>query len=572
MKKRKRSLKRYTAAFLLLAVALTLSSGSIWAKYTKELTVTSGLSLDVTARYKYLEMAIGASDFKQGQVKRTTVSSTTVASHDITVLTQALDDNRTDDPRVVLDLTNNKETIKNNYPYIAITYMTNTDDSATLYLLGEGQEGYNETNKYQTFSKSGGKYVTTIVPWTEALKNSTTLTEIRLDYFGGSTAGRVFYLESIVFCDSCECAKELGDKKSAALNCTINYLTEDETKGTVSLASETIGKNGTPSGSTATAKDGYEFVSWTQNGEVVYVAGKIIPEKNGDEYESATYIATFKEKSETQADMVKFDFDFTSKQSTRVSGVNVDGNGVAVLEVTATSSDPWVEFTLGESSGLTLADYPYIAITYMTATDDDGAELFYMGDQDYGNTGSTGSDSRYYTPDISTTLSTVSDGKYVTAIVDAESKLSKSTYIDSIRFDYFAKGTAGDKFYLDSIVFCNSKAVADQWATDRSNALNCTINYKVDEGGGGAVNGDSETIGKNSTKILSGATATASDGYEFDGWYNGDTEVCETVTFVPTATNGLYQSATYTAKFTQSTVKNVTYDPSGLNNMYGDLT
>ena len=77
---------------------------------------------------------------------------------------------------------------------------------------------------------------------------------------------------------------------------TITYETENETKGTVSPTTETIGeRTGTPTGSTATAKDGYEFVNWTdEKGKVVGMEAEFVPKKVSGVYREATYTANFK--------------------------------------------------------------------------------------------------------------------------------------------------------------------------------------------------------------------------------------------------------------------------------------
>lgn len=52
MKNIRQFLKKHTAALLLLAVALTLSTGTLWAKYAQNVTVTKGLNLTVTMETK----------------------------------------------------------------------------------------------------------------------------------------------------------------------------------------------------------------------------------------------------------------------------------------------------------------------------------------------------------------------------------------------------------------------------------------------------------------------------------------------------------------------------------------
>lgn len=54
MKEVKGFLKRYAAILLMLAVVLTVSAGTMWAKYATDVTVTEGLSLEVKAESKYV--------------------------------------------------------------------------------------------------------------------------------------------------------------------------------------------------------------------------------------------------------------------------------------------------------------------------------------------------------------------------------------------------------------------------------------------------------------------------------------------------------------------------------------
>lgn len=64
-------------------------------------------------------------------------------------------------------------------------------------------------------------------------------------------------------------------------------------------------------------------------------------------------------------------------------------------------------------------------------------------------------------------------------------------------------------------------------------------------GAGGSVSGGGSVLEGASTTLI----ATANDGYTFAGWYDGETKVCDTATFVVT---GVSEDKTYTAKFTES--------------------
>ena len=75
------------------------------------------------------------------------------------------------------------------------------------------------------------------------------------------------------------------------------------------------------------------------------------------------------------------------------------------------------------------------------------------------------------------------------------------------------------------------------------------VNYEIKaiSGNGGKVSGGG-TVAEGSSITL---TATANDGYTFDGWYDGDTKVCDTAAFVVT---NVTADKTYTAKFTKNIV------------------
>ena len=93
----------------------------------------------------------------------------------------------------------------------------------------------------------------------------------------------------------------------------INYISIDTKMGKVNTASETVAidensANGTITGSTAKAEEGYEFVKWIDDeGTQVSTEAKLVPTAR----KSATYIAVFKEKTtETTADKVQKLYDF----------------------------------------------------------------------------------------------------------------------------------------------------------------------------------------------------------------------------------------------------------------------
>ena len=76
---------------------------------------------------------------------------------------------------------------------------------------------------------------------------------------------------------------------------TIRYASADETKGSVSRDTETIGAaTGTPQGSTATPAKGYQFVNWTgADGTAVSTSASFTPAKTTGGYAGGTYKANF---------------------------------------------------------------------------------------------------------------------------------------------------------------------------------------------------------------------------------------------------------------------------------------
>ncbi len=71
-----------------------------------------------------------------------------------------------------------------------------------------------------------------------------------------------------------------------------------------------------------------------------------------------------------------------------------------------------------------------------------------------------------------------------------------------------------------------------------------TITAEVGTEGGGTVSGGGEVAGGDSVTL----TAAANDGYTFDGWYDGETKVCDTAEFT---VENVTVDKTYTAKFTE---------------------
>ncbi len=113
----------------------------------------------------------------------------------------------------------------------------------------------------------------------------------------------------------------------------------------------------------------------------------------------------------------------------------------------------------------------------------------------------------------------------------------------------------GDTKVCDTAAFVVSNVTADKTYTAKftKNIVYYTISAEVGTDGGTVSGGG--TVAEGSSITL---TAAANDGYSFDGWYDGNTKVCDTAEFVVT---NVTADKTYTAKFTKNQV--VEPEPSG---------
>ena len=106
------------------------------------------------------------------------------------------------------------------------------------------------------------------------------------------------------------------------------------------------------------------------------------------------------------------------------------------------------------------------------------------------------------------------------------------------------------------IVGATKNLLSYKWTRDnRIVTFTDNITYEIipiTENGGWATEGGTVTGGGT---VLDGEsitlTATVDEGYSFDGWYDGDTKVCDTAEFVVT---NVTANKTYTAKFTKNQI------------------
>ncbi len=117
-----------------------------------------------------------------------------------------------------------------------------------------------------------------------------------------------------------------------------------------------------------------------------------------------------------------------------------------------------------------------------------------------------------------------------------------------VQYTYFARRSSNTP---TEIVGATKNLLSYDWTRDnRTVTFTDNITYTITpvaEDGGGTVSGGGTVLDGGSVTL----TATAGEGYTFDGWYDGDTKVCETEEFV---VNNVTADKTYTAKFTENLV------------------
>lgn len=119
----------------------------------------------------------------------------------------------------------------------------------------------------------------------------------------------------------------------------------------------------------------------------------------------------------------------------------------------------------------------------------------------------------------------------------------------------FAGWYDGGTKVCDTAEFTVENVTEDKTYTAKfaKNAVSYTITALADDGG--TVSGGG-TVAEGGSITL---TATANDGYTFDGWYDGNTKVCDTAEFT---LSNITADKTYTAKFTKNQVIDPDPEPS----------
>ncbi len=152
-----------------------------------------------------------------------------------------------------------------------------------------------------------------------------------------------------------------------------------------------------------------------------------------------------------------------------------------------------------------------------------------------------------FTDNVTYTITAKADGGGTVSgggtVLDGESITLNAAANDGYIFDGWYDG--------DTKVCDTAEFVIEDAADDKTYTAKFTTYYKVSAevgtDGGGTVSGGGK-VAKGGSITL---TAAANDGYTFDGWYDGETKVCETAEFT---VSNVTADKTYTAKFTKNTV------------------
>ena len=157
--------------------------------------------------------------------------------------------------------------------------------------------------------------------------------------------------------------------------------------------------------------------------------------------------------------------------------------------------------------------------------------------------------------------------------VGANTKLDEFAYGSNVKTFIFGDGwanaslpSAGSEkgaFYADSqisttVTGATEKLLNYDWASDNRivNGLKPqTYTVTANAETGGTVSGGGEVADGGNITL----TATANEGYTFDGWYDGDTKVCDATEFT---VENITADKTYTAKFTKNQIVEPDPEPS----------
>jgi len=325
---------------------------------------------------------------------------------------------------------------------------------------------------------------------------------------------------------------------------TINYVSEDTVKGTVSPANESLAPaTGVAEGSIATAKPGYHFVNWTNAaGQEVSTSATFVPAKVSGLNVAATYTAHFAEDEDI---IINYESEDITKGT-----VNPDDETLApatgVAEGSIATAMPGYHFV-----NWTDEDDQVVgtSATFIPAKDSNGLNVaatytaHFAEDEDI--------IINYESEDI--IKGTVSPANESLAPATGVAEGSIATAMPGYHFVNWTN--AAGQEVSTSATFVPAKVgglnVAATYTAHFDEDEDITINYESEDITKGTVDPDNETLAP-ATGVAEGSIATAMPGYHFVNWTDEDDQVVGTsATFVPAKVGGLNVAATYTAHFAE---------------------
>lgn len=333
---------------------------------------------------------------------------------------------------------------------------------------------------------------------------------------------------------------------------TISYIASPSNGGTVSRGSDLVFRQtgNITNNVTATAKEGFEFESWTVNGKVVstdnvLTAGDINSNaKNRGDYVETTFIANFKAKTQytvtgtidnngtvTNANQTLYAgenseaMDFTAADGYYITSIKVNGES---QKVTAYQS----KYTFTKKYGInknydvvvTTSPIEDITINFVPNSTDMGSVS--IPSQTVKATDSSASQSVTATPKPGY--------KFVEWKLGDESVSLEATFTPN-------KPETG---WIDGMTYTAVFAERDK----------TIIHFVSEDENKGTVNGEANQSLNPDIGTATAVTAEAKPGYEFEGWYLGNEKVGSTAEFKPDRPSAGWSEVTYTAKFTEKKV------------------
>ena len=333
---------------------------------------------------------------------------------------------------------------------------------------------------------------------------------------------------------------------------TISYIASPSNGGTVSRGSDLVFRQtgNITNNVTATAKEGFEFESWTVNGKVVstdnvLTAGDINSNaKNRGDYVETTFIANFKAKTQytvtgtidnngtvTNANQTLYAgenseaMDFTAADGYYITSIKVNGES---QKVTAYQS----KYTFTKKYGInknydvvvTTSPIEDITINFVPNSTDMGSVS--IPSQTVKATDSSASQSVTATPKPGY--------KFVEWKLGDESVSLEATFTPN-------KPETG---WIDGMTYTAVFAERDK----------TIIHFVSEDENKGTVNGEANQSLNPDIGTATAVTAVPKDGYEFEGWYLGNEKVGSTAEFKPDRPSEGWSEVTYTAKFTEKKV------------------